>query len=42
MKSLEIYGNYIILSCLEKNYFTILYKLRTLHGILPKAIEITI
>jgi hypothetical protein len=43
MKSLEIYENYITLFCLEKkNFLTILYKLRTMHGILPKVVELTI
>jgi hypothetical protein len=42
MKSLDIYENYITLFCLEKtNFLTILYKLRNMHGILPKVIELT-
>ncbi len=43
MKSPEIYENYITLFCLEeKNFLTILYKLITMHGILPKVVELTI
>jgi hypothetical protein len=43
MKSLEFYENYITLFCPEKKTFlTILYQLRTMNGILPKFVEITI
>jgi hypothetical protein len=43
MESLEIYENYITLFCLEKKHFlAILYLLRTMHGILPKVIELII
>jgi hypothetical protein len=43
VKSVKIYENYIKLSCLEKkNFLTILYNLRTMHGILPKVVELTI
>jgi hypothetical protein len=44
MKSLEIYENYITLFCLEKTKLplTILYKLRTMHGILTNVVEFTI
>jgi hypothetical protein len=43
MESLEIYENYITLFCLEENkLLTRLYQLRTMHGILPKAAELTI
>jgi hypothetical protein len=41
IKSLEIYENYITLFCLEKNklFDNII---RTMHGILPKVVELTI
>jgi hypothetical protein len=40
---MEFYENYITLFCLEKtNLLTIFYYLRTMHGILPKVVEITI
>ncbi len=42
MKSLEIYEKFITLFCLEKTFLTILYKLKTMHGILPKVVEFTI
>ncbi len=42
MKSLEFYEKYITLFYLEKKkLFEILYQLRTMHGILPKVVEIT-
>jgi hypothetical protein len=42
MKSLEIYENNITLFCLEKtNFLTILYKLKTMHGILPRVVKLT-
>jgi hypothetical protein len=44
MKILEIYENYISLCSVWKktNFLTILYLLRTMHGILPEVVETTI
>jgi hypothetical protein len=42
MKSLEIYENYITLLCLEKKIIDNIILTQTMHGILPKDIEMTI
>ncbi len=42
MKSPGFYENYITQFCLEKKLFDRVYILRTMHGILPQVVEITI